>query len=257
MKRLVLFLLFLSYSFAVNAQVRYVVHNISAGKVFVDGKSLEVGSVFSEKDSIEWSNDKQCMKVMNQETKQLVVMTAKCMKISAVHNMKDYMSFVVPLSSRAIGATNWSDTLNLAIARSMMLYGPYKAEGDKTYYLSFDYNKESVNKVLRQDGYNIIFDLFSIFEIDGVSVIPSKIFASLYFYDTKNNTRELISDKIIITPIDKRSITIFSLVMQGEDVTLSDLMAILSDYVRIHYPSYYIDENDLNECVRDIVMYPS
>lgn len=251
MKRLLLLSAAIIISTSLFGISKYKVVKIAFGPVIVNGSEISVGSILTDKDTIQWSDDKQAVKALNLITGNTVFFTAKSMKESKTNDIISYLRVVTPLSSRAVEAVDWSEEVKLAIARDITVNAPYKADSDNYYYISYGYKGETINKVLPVDDYNIKINIYSLFSIDGKAVTPIDIKASLYYYYSKEGAQKLISDKLYISTVSKREVSAFYNLMK-ESFSSEDIFTMTADFIKSKHPHYLTDEDDLKNCILDV-----
>ena len=81
---------------------KYKVLFINSSGIKVGTKTAIVGQVFSDKDRITWTNDQQAMKVINLDTKRIMVIAAKALKKKKASSLYDYLTTTRHLSTRSI-----------------------------------------------------------------------------------------------------------------------------------------------------------
>lgn len=79
---------------------RYKVLYLNSPGIKVGNKTLVVGNVFDDKDAIKWTSDQQAIKVMNLNTKRVMVLAAKALKKKNVSSLYEYLTNTKHLSTR-------------------------------------------------------------------------------------------------------------------------------------------------------------
>lgn len=100
-KRLIIMvsiLMVASYVFADKYKVLYV----NSKDIKIDTKIVVVGSVFTDKDKIVWSDDQQAMKVINLNTNRIMVLAAKALKKKKASSLYEYLTKTKHMSTRDI-----------------------------------------------------------------------------------------------------------------------------------------------------------
>lgn len=73
---------------------------INNGVVRIEGKTVQKGDTFSDKDDISWENERQAIKAINLSTRKSMVLTAAQMKKADCSSLLDYAVFVNQMSVR-------------------------------------------------------------------------------------------------------------------------------------------------------------
>ena len=81
---------------------KYKVLYLNSSDIKVGNKTLVVGTVFDDKDAIKWSSEQQAVKVMNLNTKRVIVLAAKALKKKKTTSLYDYLTSTKHLSTRDI-----------------------------------------------------------------------------------------------------------------------------------------------------------
>lgn len=252
MKRLILLSLIMLTTSIIWGSSKYRVLYISSEPIKISNKTLSKGDIISDEDVIIWKDDSQIMKVLNLDTKKIHLLAAKCMKTSGFGSIKKYFILYKQLSSRAVSII-WSDNIDLAIAQKAVLNGPYKADNESYYYISYNYNNESINKKLPISGTDIILENKSIFVIDGRKIKPETIDAQLFFYNATKNERVSLSDSFAITPIDQKIINDYLTKMNATDLTKSEISEVIIDYILAYYHKCTMDKDDISSFVNKLL----
>lgn len=79
---------------------KYKVLYLNSPNIRVGNKTVVVGDVIDDKDAIKWTSEQQAMKVMNLNTKRMMVLAAKALKKKNVSSLYEYLTSTKRLSTR-------------------------------------------------------------------------------------------------------------------------------------------------------------
>ena len=79
---------------------KYKVLYLNSPDIKVGNKTIVVGNVFDDKDAIKWTSEQQAIKVMNLNTKRVMVLAAKALKKKNATSLYDYLTSTKRLSTR-------------------------------------------------------------------------------------------------------------------------------------------------------------
>lgn len=98
-KRLVIIMAVLMTACHVFAD-KYKVLYVNSTGIKIETKNVAVGSVFTDKDKIVWTDDQQAMKVINLNTNRIIVLAAKALKKKKASSLYEYLTSTKHLSTR-------------------------------------------------------------------------------------------------------------------------------------------------------------
>ena len=109
--------------------------------IMIGKKICKSGDVFYDTDPIRWTNEKQVIKAMNQNTKQIKLFVAKTFTKSDAISVKDYYLKNNHLSTRG-GVVTFSDLTEelsdtLYLYDSMQIESPVKIDSLSSYLISY------------------------------------------------------------------------------------------------------------------------
>lgn len=143
MKKTVLVLSALCLSMNLLAD-NYKILQMNAQSVKIGNKQYKTGDVFPDSDPISWANDKQAIKAMNLNTKQIKLFAAKVFKNIEAKSIKDYFLKNSHLSTRG-SVISFSDLVD-ELSDTIYLYdnkqieSPVKIDSVSSYYISYEQN---------------------------------------------------------------------------------------------------------------------
>jgi len=180
MKKAVLVLSALCLSMALLAD-NYKILQMNTPSVKIGDKLYKTGDVFPDSDPISWANDKQAIKAMNLNTKQIKLFAAKVFKNIEAKSIKDYFLKNSHLSTRG-GVVTFSDLTEelsdtIYLYESVQIESPVKIDSISSYLISYELNGEKVWRTLMStDKYFYICR-----ELFGENIDGGKYTLTLYF----------------------------------------------------------------------------
>lgn len=85
---------------------KYKVLYVNSTGIKIEKKNAAVGSIFSDKDKIVWTDDQQAMKVVNINTNRVIVLAAKALKKKKSSSLYEYLTSTKRLSTRDLKNRN-------------------------------------------------------------------------------------------------------------------------------------------------------
>ena len=104
----------------------YKILQMNAQSVKIGNKQYKTGDVFPDSEPISWASDKQAIKAMNLNTKQIKLFAAKVFKNIEAKSIKDYFLKNSHLSTRG-GIVSFSD-LREELSDTIYLYDTMQIE---------------------------------------------------------------------------------------------------------------------------------
>ena len=190
----------------VNARDFKVLYVSAPDAVFVDGKALAVGDVFSDQARLVWKDDCQVLKASDTQTHKQFIICAKSVEGKKSFSLSDYFLLTKPLASRD-GEHNTLQGLSTLFQGEVIIDGhlviPTYIRQDEThfFFLTCDFPGETVNKAIAPVQGCLVLCAESIFKIDGEPVPPVATKASLYYYDSNEETSVCVSSDFLIVPV--------------------------------------------------------
>ena len=131
------------------------------------------------------------------------------------------------LSTRSVGINNALDLQKHFNEGSVALVGPtyqvavsplsYPMSDSKFFYAQYQYNGETINKKLDNDGNNLIINISNFYAIDDAPIDPTLVEGiKLFFYSVEDQTSEFITDMNLVVVSDEA----LTALMQDEEATL-------------------------------------
>ncbi len=202
MKKAVLVLSALCLSMTLIAD-NYKILQMNTQSVKIGNKQYKTGDIFPDSDPISWANDKQAIRTMNLNTKQIKLFAAKVFKDIEAKSIKDYFLKNSHLSTRG-GVVTFSDLTEelsdtIYLYESVQIESPVKIDSISSYLISYELNGEKVWRTLMStDKYFYICR-----ELFGENIDGGKYTLTLYFRK-KGMEDFLISNdiEIVLLPLN-------------------------------------------------------
>lgn len=203
MRNLLFVLLLIIIVGATNAE-NFTIKMLNTETINIDGQNMHVGDVFNEKAKINWSSDKQAMKVLS-ETNVLYVLTPKLFKLKG---NRDFSDFIAATKAATVRATDGfpvsvEDHRNIMSDNFVLLDSLYIKIGwkidKKSYFLAENIETGAITKIPLNDGY-LIFkpDMFGKLKSNDGEMKLLITYVEEEFNDTTLVTNEM---NIIVVPL--------------------------------------------------------
>lgn len=212
-----------------SGQETYKILLINTPSINIDGKRHVVGDCFGENASIEWSSDKQAMKLLHTGTGKQSVVVAKKYKETHSKSLASYFVQSKRLSSSNITtkmgdiaslliqnkklSTREGKILNVAELRqaltdtfylmdSIHIETPLVTDSLHFFFVAYSYQGERINKrILCEEG---TFTLTpEIFSIDGNPVTPFETDLQVYYWNRQKEECLLLTEGMHIVPVER------------------------------------------------------
>lgn len=170
----------------------------------IGGKNLKVGDTFDDAATIKWQSAKQAMKVQNLTTKKQQVIAAR--QAQGSQSLKDFFSKTNHLSTRGDGLMG-IEGLEEYLNNTFYLLDPITIKSmlettESSYFkASFQVGSEQKSVKLSGDSESFTID-DTIFNGVDRSSLPEEVHVSIYYHEDGEAEDELISDKMILVPIE-------------------------------------------------------
>ena len=176
---------------------------VNSGTVNIGGKDCKVGDVIADKAVINWSSDKQAIKVQNTSNKSIKVISAVQQKKEGFKSIFDFMTKTGHLSTRGDGLMG-IEGLEEYLSNTFYLIDEEKVEsmlettGSSYFQVEFSVNGKSYTKKLKGDAKSFTLDAatFNVAGAEGKE-IPVKI-----SYNDEDGS-EVITDKMKVVVLAK------------------------------------------------------
>lgn len=181
----------------------YKILQMNMQSVQIGNKQYKTGDVFPDSDPISWDNDKQAIKAMNLNTKQIKLFAAKVFKDIEAKSIKDYFLKNSHLSTRG-GIVSFSDLREelsdtIYLYDTMQIESPVKIDSVSSYYISYEQN--GVKKwctLMSTDKY-----FFLNRELFGENIDGGEYIITLFFRKKRMEDFLISNDiEIILLPLD-------------------------------------------------------
>ena len=180
---------------------------LTSPDITINGKACKVGDTFSRNASIAWTAPRQAMKVLDLATKKQNLIVAEEYAKNKSHDIASYLVATKHLSTRRGELINTLE-LGVALGETHYLLDSIKVETrlpvdeNHFFFATYNHNGETINKKLSTNGNTLIFDR-SIYTIDGHAIRPFDVTLSVWYMDKSNRKRTLVTDKMVVLPLDK------------------------------------------------------
>lgn len=192
---MVIVLMVTSFVFADKYKVLYV----NSTGIKIETKNVAVGSVFTDKDKIVWTDDQQAMKVINLNTNRVMVLAAKALKKKKASSLYEYLTSTKHLSTRDVKGRKimevWQIDSTLYLLDTLYISRPLM-RGNNLVAKIVDDNGKAMDLPISKDkkSYVITRDIY------GNKTFAPKRFAIKEF-DRERNWEYVVYRKLIIEPI--------------------------------------------------------
>ena len=178
---------------------KYKVLYLNSSEIKVGNKTIVVGNVIDDKDVIKWTSDQQAMKVMNLNTKRVIVLAAKALKKKKSTSLYEYLTNTKHLSTRDMKKRRVVEEWQLDSTLYLMdtLYISMPQRQSKSVVVKLVVKQDAVKEIpLSHNGRYYILTR-SIYGNN--SPHPHKI--DIKEYDTKQNWEYTMYRGLIIEPL--------------------------------------------------------
>ena len=192
---MVAFLMVVCHIFADKYKVLYV----NSTGIKIEKKNVAVGSVFTDKDNIVWTDDQQAMKVINITTNRVLVLAAKALNKKKASSLYEYLTHKKRLSTRDLKKTNtmeeWEIDSTLYLIDTLYIYRP-QTRGNHVVASLVDEKGKAIDLPISKDGktYIITRSIFC-----GQLPIPHRF--TIKEFDKENNWEYVIYRRLTIEPV--------------------------------------------------------
>lgn len=209
MKRLTILLIsaFMT-TVAVLAEAPFEIIYLNCPSVTIDGKTKKTGDTFSPAGKIRWPKGRRTvMKVRDTESLRQAVIASDMDRQKSNGIMKRLLDSR-HLSSREGLDNDWLLMLRLRLSEPQYLIDSIsiptglQTDTDHFFYLVYNLNGDSINKMLPSGDGDIVID-YSIFTVDGEARRPADIIADLYYYDAAKEESTLLCEDVKIYPAEQ------------------------------------------------------
>lgn len=185
----------------------YKILFINTPSIKIGGKNLTKGDEFASSAIINWSSNKQAMRVVSLSTNRQIVLTPKA--ASGKKTLASYLKAEKNLSTRP-GFPASIPALRQVIPANIQLLDRYEIstsvpiDSERFFFASYIKDGETINKKLPSlpnEGFYIDRTLW---EIDGVSYPPSSTVVSIHYYDVPSNKIIDVVSNLLIEPLDEK-----------------------------------------------------
>lgn len=190
-----------------SGQETYKILLINTPSINIDGKRHVVGDCFGENASIEWSSDKQAMKLLHTGTGKQSVVVAKKYKETRSKSLASYFVQSRRLSTREGKILNVAElrqalTDTFYLMDSIHIETPLVTDSLHFFFVTYSYQGERINKrILCKEG---TFTLTpEIFSIDGNPVTPFETDLQVYYWNRQKEECLLLTEGMHIVPVER------------------------------------------------------
>lgn len=168
--------------------------------IIVSGHKVQKGGVIRKGATIEWTNDRQAVRLLDIKTKRQYMLTAKMFKINSNMKIEDVLIATKQLSSRSYKPSTVPE-LSITVPDSIFALGEtlipcgVKTDEYKFFFARYQYKGESINKRLSCSEDGIILD-DKLFFIDGIRIERSDVIMDLYYYNELSGQAEKCKENV-------------------------------------------------------------
>lgn len=124
---------------------KYKVLYVNSSDIRIGNKSIAVGNIFDDKETITWTSEQQAMKVINLDTKRVMVFAARALKKKKATTLYEYLTNTKHLSTRGINQNRieeWQMDTTLYLLDTLSLSIPARHNPSAKAKLVFRHGKE-------------------------------------------------------------------------------------------------------------------
>ena len=196
-------LMFMVVVFTVACHVfadRYKVLYVNSTGIKIDKNNVVVGSIFSDKDNIVWTDNQQAMKVINMNTNRIIVLVAKALKKKKSTSLYEYLTSTKHLSTRDIKKTNtleeWKIDSTLYLLDTLKICRP-QMRGNLVVASIVNEKGKTIDLPISNDGKTYILTR-SIF----CDQVPYPSIFTIKEFDKEKNWEYVVYRRLIIEPVN-------------------------------------------------------
>ena len=182
----------------------YKILQMNAQSVKIGNKQYKTGDVFPDSEPISWASDKQAIKAMNLNTKQIKLFAAKVFKNIEAKSIKDYFLKNSHLSTRG-GIVSFSDLREelsdtIYLYDTMQIESPVKIDSTSSYLISYVQDGEKKWRTLMStDNY-----FFFTRELFGEDIDGGEYTLTLYFRKKEMDDFLISNDiEVVLLPLER------------------------------------------------------
>ena len=178
---------------------RFKVLYVNSTGIKIEAKNVSVGTVFTDKDKIVWSDDQQAMKVLNLNTNRIMVLAAKALKKKGVSSLYEYLTSTRHLSTRDMKRRTqielWQVDSTLYLLDTLYISRP-NIKGNNVVARIIDDNGKIIDLPISKDGESYVITR---------NMCGSKAFTPQRFaikeFDIERDWEYFVYRRLIIEPV--------------------------------------------------------
>lgn len=178
---------------------RYKVLYVNSKGIKIENRNAAVGSIFSDKDKIEWTDDQQAMKVINLNTNRIMVLAAKALKKKKASSLYEYLTSTKHLSTRNLKSGKimemWQVDSTLYLLDTLYISRPNMRGNDVVAKIIDDKGK-TIDLPISKDGKSYVITR----KMYGNHALPSQRY-SIKEFDRKKDWEYVVYRRLIIEPV--------------------------------------------------------
>lgn len=176
------------------------------GTVLINGEKAHVATVFSDDSIISWSDDRQVMKVADVLSRKQYVVCARSIEGKKEFTLSDYFFLSKTMASRGGICDSFADLSSyfqgiVPVDSVLVLSTRIPQDDSHFFYLKCRFRDEEVNKAIPPRHGYLVLSVSSIFMVDGEPVPIEATEASLYYYDSEEETSLCVSPSFLLAPV--------------------------------------------------------
>lgn len=203
MKKKAIILTLLMVGLSLSAQ--YKIIRMNTPFIKINGKKLHNGDVFEDPSSIEWTQDRQAIKILDLKSGTQKIIVAKEYLKSKASSINSFLHGTKQLSSREgesdnIVSLRTKMTGDFCLADTLSFVTSYPTNDNQFFYISYVYKNDEINKRIGNDD-GVITITPDIYIIDGERYPSFDTTLSVYYVDGNKGQVTLITDSLRINVI--------------------------------------------------------
>ncbi len=252
MSRLFLITIFLFVNNVMQSQDNCIVLDVK-GKIRVNNTVLKRGDVFSEKDSISFSNIKNVVSCRCENPTRLRIFAAQLFELAQVHSPKEYWHFLGINRGDRFDIKNFNEFISIpkvGIVDSLKV--PLRGfnlpvKDSSVFYVRYFWKEKMINKKMTVKDDTLFFTK-DIYRINNMRITPDKLPISLHLYNPIAKQSAIISEAITPFFIDKKSVLHkISKTLAASFISEPEKIRLVREYLNIVYPDTFFTNTSISQ----------
>lgn len=250
MRKLIIITLLLAFCIMSGAKKVQVV-SINYGKVCIEKHTLQKGEKFDTNSTLTWEDSGQIMKVIDLETRKIMIVAAKTLKAAKMNSIEDFLVQKQVLAARA-GRLMTAQDVELYLNRQFIFLSDVYVETsfildkEHSFFLQYVMDGDTINKLLPSlDDHRFCID-DTIFTVDGKALPPHNLQTRLYYYDKSAKQTTLMADHLLLIVEPRHECHQLLQSCRQANLDIKETESVVSDYCHTVYPWAVTMEDDVN-----------